>query len=226
MKLMHDEKLLNRCTEGAGWIHSDPWRIMRIQSEFVKGFDSLADLGPAIMIFGSARTRPDEPYYQTAVEIGRRLAEKGYSVITGGGPGMMEAGNKGAYHANPHTQSVGLTIELPMEQASNPYLDLQVDFDYFFARKTMALKYSDGFIIMPGGFGTLDELFETITLIQTKKVHNFPVVLVGREFWSGLISWLHTLIDYKMIGSRDMDLFHVVDTPEEAVNYITEHSAR
>ena len=166
---------------GADWLHKDPWRVMRIQAEFIEGFGALAELGPAISVFGSARTAPSDPHYALAEGIGAGIARAGYAVITGGGPGMMEAANKGAREAG--GVSVGLGIELPREQGMNDYVDLGVHFRYFFARKTMFVKYSDGFVVMPGGFGTLDELFEALTLVQTRKVLGFPVVLVGSGFW-------------------------------------------
>ena len=197
------------------WTHTDPWRVMRIQSEFVEGFDALADLPPSISIFGSARARPGGPSYETAREIAQRLAAAGFGVITGGGPGIMEAGNRGAREGN--GLSVGLGIELPFEQGMNDYVDLGVNFRYFFARKTMFLKYSLGFVVMPGGFGTLDELFEAVTLVQTKKVSSFPIVLVGRDHWGGLDRWIRsTLRESGMIGGADADLLTVVDTAEEA----------
>ena len=201
------------------WTHTDPWRVMRIQSEFVEGFDALADLPPSISIFGSARARPGGPSYETAREIAQRLAAAGFGVITGGGPGIMEAGNRGAREGN--GLSVGLGIELPFEQGMNEYVDLGVNFRYFFARKTMFLKYSLGFVVMPGGFGTLDELFEAVTLVQTKKVSSFPIVLVGRDHWGGLDRWIRsTLRESGMIGGGDADLLTVVDTAEEAVDAV------
>ena len=201
------------------WTHTDPWRVMRIQSEFVEGFDALADLPPSISIFGSARARPGDPSYETAREIAQRLAAAGFGVITGGGPGVMEAGNRGAREGD--GLSVGLGIELPFEQGMNEYVDLGVNFRYFFARKTMFLKYSLGFVVMPGGFGTLDELFEAVTLVQTKKVSSFPIVLVGRGHWGGLDLWIRgTLRESGMIGEADADLLTVVDTAEEAIEAV------
>ena len=201
------------------WMHTDPWRVMRIQSEFVEGFGALADLPPSISIFGSARARPGDPSYETAREIARRLAAAGFGVITGGGPGVMEAGNRGAREGD--GLSVGLGIELPFEQGMNEYVDLGVNFRYFFARKTMFLKYSLGFVVMPGGFGTLDELFEAVTLVQTKKVSSFPIVLVGRDHWGGLDLWIRgTLRESGMIGEADADLLTVVDTAEEAIDAV------
>ena len=201
------------------WTHTDPWRVMRIQSEFVEGFGALADLPPSISIFGSARARPGDPSYETAREIAQRLAAAGFGVITGGGPGVMEAGNRGAREGD--GLSVGLGIELPFEQGMNEYVDLGVNFRYFFARKTMFLKYSLGFVVMPGGFGTLDELFEAVTLVQTKKVSSFPIVLVGRGHWGGLDLWIRgTLRESGMIGEADADLLTVVDTAEEAIEAV------
>ena len=169
-------------------MHTDPWRVMRIQSEFVEGFGALAELGPAVSVFGSARTKPGTPFYEMGTQVGRRLVEEGYAVITGGGPGAMEAANKGARDAG--GASVGLGIELPFEQGLNEYVNLGVNFRYFFARKTMFVKYAQGFIVLPGGFGTLDELFEAVTLVQTQKVTSFPIVLMGTEYWGGLFDWL------------------------------------
>ena len=201
------------------WTHTDPWRVMRIQSEFVEGFGALADLPPSISIFGSARARPGDPSYETAREIAQRLAAAGFGVITGGGPGVMEAGNRGAREGD--GLSVGLGIELPFEQGMNEYVDLGVNFRYFFARKTMFLKYSLGFVVMPGGFGTLDELFEAVTLVQTKKVSSFPIVLVGRGHWDGLDRWIRgTLRESGMIGEADADLLTVVDAAEEAIEAV------
>ena len=201
------------------WTHTDPWRVMRIQSEFVEGFGALADLPPSISIFGSARARPGDPSYETAREIAQRLAAAGFGVITGGGPGVMEAGNRGAREGD--GLSVGLGIELPFEQGMNEYVDLGVNFRYFFARKTMFLKYSLGFVVMPGGFGTLDELFEAVTLVQTKKVSSFPIVLVGRGHWDGLDRWIRgTLRESGMIGKADADLLTVVDTAGEAIEAV------
>ena len=210
-----DTRLL-RQQKDASWLHEDPWRVMRIQAEFVEGFGALAELGPAITVFGSARTKPDHPDYDKAVAIGRMLAQAGKAVVTGGGPGAMEAANKGAAEAG--GVSVGLGIELPHEQGVNDYVNLGINFRYFFVRKTMFVKYSQGFIVMPGGFGTMDELFEALTLVQTEKVDSFPIVLVGREYWSGLVDWLvGTMQAEGWISQGDEKLFHVVDTPEEAV---------
>ena len=170
------------------WLHADPWRVLRIQAEFVEGFGALAELGPAVSVFGSARTRPGSSTYAASERVGRTLVDAGYAVITGGGPGAMEAANKGALEAG--GTSVGLGIELPFEQGLNDYVDIGVNFRYFFARKTMFVKYARGFIVMPGGFGTLDELFEAVTLVQTSKVTSFPIVLYGRDYWQGLLDWL------------------------------------
>lgn len=213
-----DEKLLES-DSGPDWIHSDPWRIMRIQSEFVEGFGALANIGPAVSVFGSARLRAGTPEYQRGVDVAEELVKAGYAVITGGGPGVMEAANLGAKRVD--GTSVGLGIELPFEQGMNEYVDLGVNFRYFFVRKTMFVKYSQGFIVLPGGYGTLDELFEALTLVQTGKVQRFPVVLIGKEFWSGLIDWLRDVLTARgMIGPTDVDLMYLTDDPAEAVEYI------
>lgn len=201
--------------------NTDPWRVMRITAEFVEGFDALADLGPAISIFGSARTRDHEQLYQLGVDVARSVGQAGYNIITGGGPGLMEAANVGAVDAG--VCSVGLGIELPFEAAMNEYLNIGINFRYFFARKTMFLKYARGFVVLPGGYGTLDELFEALTLIQTGKVIDFPLVLVGKKFWDPLIDWLReTVVAEGMISATDLDLFEVVETPEEVVNVLRE----
>src|SRR5215218_11067177 len=198
------------------WLHGDPWRVMRIQSEFVEGFGALAEIGKAVSVFGSARTKPDHPDYALAVAVGRGLVEAGYAVITGGGPGIMEAANRGASLAG--GLSVGLGIELPFEQGINQWVDLAVNFRYFFARKTMFVKYAEGFVVLPGGFGTFDELFEALTLVQTHKVTGFPVVLVGTDYWSGLLDWMRTsVVDRGMISEADLDLVTLVDDPQDAV---------
>ncbi len=216
-----DQRLLDR-TQPTDWLHADPWRVMRIQSEFVEGFGALAELGPAVAVFGSARTRPEDPAYETAVEVGRLLAEAGYAVITGGGPGAMEAANKGAFKGG--GTSVGLGIELPFEAGLNQYVDLGVNFRYFFARKTMFLKYSQGFIVLPGGFGTLDELFEAVTLAQTHKVTQFPVVLIGTDYWRGLIDWLRdAVLGGGLIGEDDINRLLLTDDPAAAVDAIRAH---
>ena len=217
-----DQRLLDRQSD-TDWVHGDPWRVMRIQSEFVEGFGALAEVGPAVSVFGSARTLPDHPDYQLGVQVGRGLVEKGYAVITGGGPGIMEAANKGAKEAG--GLSVGLGIELPFEQGMNPFVDLGVNFRYFFARKTMFMKYSSGFVVLPGGFGTFDELFEALTLVQTHKVTEFPIVLVGTDYWQGLLDWLSTsAADRGMINPNDLRLLKVVDDPDEAVRIVCNHN--
>ncbi|MEE1649278.1 TIGR00730 family Rossman fold protein [Brachybacterium sp. J144] len=219
-----DQRLLEE--DGPGdWVHSDPWRVLRIQSEFVEGFGALAELGPAVSIFGSARLPPGHPHYELAREIAAGIVEMGYAVITGGGPGIMEAGNRGAKEAG--GVSVGLGIELPHEQGMNQYVDLGVDFRYFFARKTMFVKYSSGFVVMPGGYGTFDELFEALCLMQTHKVEMFPVVLVGRAYWQGLLDWLRSaVLDEATINPEDIDLLRVVDTAEEALAVLREAAQR
>ncbi|NDL59753.1 TIGR00730 family Rossman fold protein [Phytoactinopolyspora mesophila] len=213
-----DQRLLD--SRGPGdWVHTDPWRVLRIQSEFVEGFSALAELGPAISVFGSARTPTDDPFYQSAVELGERLVGAGFGVITGGGPGIMEAANKGASQAG--GVSVGLGIELPFEQGLNEYVDLGIDFRYFFARKTMFVKYAQGFVVFPGGFGTLDELFESLTLVQTGKVTTFPIVLVGTSYWSGLMDWLRgTLAAEKKISSADLELVTLTDDLDEVLDVL------
>lgn len=201
----------------------DSWVIFKVMAEMVEGFEKLAKIGPCVSIFGSARTQPDHEYYKMAEEIAAKLVRHGYGVITGGGPGIMEAGNKGA--ASEKGKSVGLNIELPHEQGSNIYIDPDklISFDYFFIRKVMFIKYSQGFIVMPGGFGTLDELFEAITLIQTNKIGRFPIVLVGVKFWSGLLEWVKgTMLSAKNISESDLDLINLVETPTEAVQVIDE----
>ena len=204
-----DERLLQ-----AAFTQTDPWRVLRIMGEFVEGFEELAELGPAVTIFGSARVGPEDPAYGRAVEVGRLLGEAGFTIITGGGPGIMEAGNRGAREAG--APSVGLNIELPFEQHVNPYVDLSVDFNYFFVRKMMLVKYSEAFIIFPGGFGTLDELFEALTLIQTGKIRNFPVVLFGSEYWRGLLDWLASpMLSGGKISRADLDLLVMTDSPVE-----------
>lgn len=195
--------------------HADPWRVLRILSEFVEGFDALGQLGPAVSVFGSARTEPNDPLYQAARQTGEALARRGLTVITGGGPGLMEAVNRGAKEAG--GVSVGCNIELPHEQSLNPYVDLGVEFRYFFVRKMMFVKYARGFVIFPGGFGTLDELFEALTLAQTGKIDHFPIVLFGTSYWEGLLSWLEgPVLAGGMISMEDLDLLSVTDDPEEA----------
>ena len=197
-------------------MHTDPWRVLRIQSEFIDGFGTLAELGPAVSVFGSARTPRDHPLYATAERLAAELVRAGYAVITGGGPGTMEAVNKGAADAG--GVSVGLGIELPFETGLNPYVNLGINFRYFFARKTMFVKYAQGFVVLPGGFGTLDELFEALTLVQTRKVTSFPVVLFDRGYWSGLVDWLRlTALERGTISPTDLELFTVTDDIAEAV---------
>lgn len=203
---------------------ADGWQIFKIMSEFVEGFEKMSKIGPCVSIFGSARTKPDNKYYQFADEIAYKLVKEGYGVITGGGPGIMEAANKGAKRGG--GKSVGLNIDLPFEQKPNDYIDRDksIDFNYFFVRKTIFLKYSQGFIAMPGGFGTIDELFEALTLVQTNKIAEFPVVLVGKAYWEGLIGWIKStmLLAEHNINEKDLDLFKVVDTTDEAVKYIVD----
>jgi uncharacterized protein (TIGR00730 family) len=215
-----DERLLQRDeVEEAEFIHTDPWRVFRIMGEFVEGFDTLADLGPAVSIFGSARVAPDDRWYAAAEETGRLFVEEGFAVITGGGPGIMEAANKGAAEAG--GDSVGCNIELPFEQGMNRYVKTAVNFRYFFVRKTMFVKYAAGFLIFPGGFGTLDELFEALTLIQTGKVRHFPVVMMGRDYWSGMLTWLADVMAGEgKIAPADLDLLLVTDSPAEAVAHV------
>ena len=198
------------------WVHTDPWRVLRIQSEFVEGFGSLAELGPAIAVFGSARTPVDHAFYAIGEEVGRKLVEAGFAVITGGGPGAMEAANKGASQAG--GVSVGLGIELPFESGLNEWVDVGVNFRYFFARKTMFVKYSQGFIVLPGGVGTLDELFEALTLVQTQKVTSFPIVLIGTAYWQGMLDWLRdTVLAEGKINAQDLDMMVLTDDVDEAV---------
>jgi uncharacterized protein (TIGR00730 family) len=214
-----DQRLLD--TRGpTDWVHTDPWRVLRIQSEFVDGFGALVELGPAISVFGSARTEPDDPEYALGVEIGRGLARAGFAVITGGGPGTMEAVNRGACQAG--GTSVGLGIELPFEQGLNEYVDIGLNFRYFFVRKTMFVKYAQGFVVLPGGFGTFDELFEAMTLVQTRKVTSFPIVLVGTSYWSGLVDWIReTVLADGKISPPDPDILQVTDDADEAVEIMT-----
>jgi uncharacterized protein (TIGR00730 family) len=198
------------------WVHTDPWRVLRIQAEFVEGFGALAELGPAIAVFGSARTARDHPSYGVAQRLGGDLADAGFAVITGGGPGAMEAANRGASEAG--GVSVGLGIELPFESGLNDWADIGINFRYFFARKTMFVKYAQGYVVLPGGMGTLDELFEAVTLVQTGKVTSFPIVLIGTDYWSGLLGWLReTVLADGKISEADLDMFTVTDDPDEAV---------
>lgn len=224
---LEEQKRIRKAFKDKDWAEiksTDSWVIFKVMSEFVEGFEKLAKIGPCVSVFGSARTKPDHPYYKTAQKIAEKLVEHGYGVITGGGPGIMEAGNKGAHAAG--GKSVGLNIELPHEQFHNLYIDADklLDFDYFFVRKVMFVRYSQGFIVMPGGFGTLDEFFEALTLIQTQKLGRFPVVLVGKEFWGGLIDWIEDVMLEKEhnIAREDLALFEVVETPDEAVHVINE----
>ncbi|CAL2060975.1 TIGR00730 family Rossman fold protein [Tenacibaculum sp. 190524A05c] len=206
---------------------NDSWAIFKIMAEFVDGYERLSKIGPCVSIFGSARTKPDHKYYKLAEEVAYQLTQNGFGVITGGGPGIMEAGNKGANRGK--GTSVGLNIELPFEQHDNPWIDpgKSLDFDYFFVRKVMFVKYSQGFVVMPGGFGTLDELFEAITLIQTHKIGRFPIVLVGKKFWGGLLDWIkNTLLEEGNISEGDLKLFRVVDTAEEAVEHFNKFYAK
>jgi len=215
-----DQRLLDR-RGPTDWVHTDPWRVLRIQSEFVEGFGLLAELGPAVTVFGSARTQPGSDDYQAGVGLGRKLAKAGFAVITGGGPGSMEAVNRGVCDAG--GVSVGLGIELPFEQRLNEWVDLGINFRYFFARKTMFVKYAQAFVIMPGGFGTLDEMFEALTLVQTRKVTRFPVILFGSAYWTGLLDWLSgPVLGGGKIGMEDLSLIHVCDDVEEVVQIIIE----
>jgi uncharacterized protein (TIGR00730 family) len=225
--LTEDEKLLQSPdAEIGGFTTSDPWRVMRITSEFVEGFDALAGITKGVTIFGSARTGPDDPQYDAARETAKLLAEQGFSIITGAGPGIMEAANRGAKEGGGH--SVGCNIELPFEQGANPYVDTLVNFRYFFVRKTMFIKYSNAFIIFPGGFGTLDELFEALTLIQTGKIYQFPVILFGRHYWAGLVRWITSrLVGEGKISPGDLDLLLLTDDPAEAAQAVIDaHAAQ
>jgi uncharacterized protein (TIGR00730 family) len=219
-----DQRLLD--TEGdSEWVHTDPWRVMRIQSEFVEGFGALAELPSAISVFGSSRTPAGSAEYEAGVQIGKALVEAGFAVITGGGPGAMEAANKGAREAE--GVSVGLGIELPYESGLNPHVDIGVNFRYFFVRKTMFVKYAQGFVVLPGGLGTLDELFEALTLVQTGKVTRFPIVLFGTAYWGGLVDWLRdTVVAGGKSSERDLTLFHVTDDVDEAVRLVTKEVGR
>lgn len=201
----------------------ETWRLFRILSEFVDGFDVLSEIGAGVTVFGSARTKPGDKYYEMAVDCGKKICAKKFAVITGGGPGIMEAANKGASQCGGH--SVGLNIDLPFEQVPNPYQTHKLDFRYFFVRKVMFVKYACGFIIFPGGYGTLDELFETITLIQTRKIHPFPVILIGHDFWDGLMDWIKQTLDEKFhtISPEDLNLIHVTDDVDEAVKIIDDY---
>ncbi len=213
-----DQRLLDR-RGPSDWVHTDPWRVMRIQAEFVEGFGLLAELGMAVSIFGSARTKPDEAEYKLADNIAQGLVKAGYAIITGGGPGVMEAANKGASEAG--GVSVGLGIELPMESGLNDYVNVGVEFRYFFVRKTCFIKYSQAFVVLPGGYGTMDELFEAVTLVATGKITKFPIVLVGSAYWSGLLDWLKTtMLAEGKIGQDELSLLHIADDPDEVVKII------
>jgi len=225
-----EEDKIKRAFQNKDWNEikiEDSWVIFRVMAEFVKGFDTLGKIGPCVSIFGSARTKATNPYYLMAEEIAQKLVRHGYGVITGGGPGIMEAGNKGAYEAG--GKSVGLNIELPFEQFNNVYIDKDkmINFDYFFVRKVMFIKYAQGFVVMPGGMGTLDELFEALTLIQTEKIRPFPIYLMGKEYWTGLMDWLqNTLIAQGVILEKDLSMFQLTDDPEEVANGIERHYQR
>lgn len=220
-RLTDDEVLLRSPEPDDDYKTSDSWRVLRIASEFVSGFDDLATVTRGVSIFGSARTKPTDEYYKLARETGRLLGEAGFDVITGGGPGIMEAGNRGAMDAG--GTSIGCNIELPMEQDPNPYQTRSLSFKYFFVRKTMFIKYSNAYVIFPGGFGTMDELFEPLTLIQTRKIRNFPVVLFGSQYWRGLLQWLtSTMLNEKMINPDDLGLMYLTDSPKDTVDFIIE----
>jgi uncharacterized protein (TIGR00730 family) len=227
---LEEEHRIRKAFKDKDWAEiksSDSWVIFKVMSEFVEGFDKMSKIGPCVTIFGSARVKAGHPYYKMAEDIAFQLVQQGYGVITGGGPGIMEAGNRGAHRAG--GKSVGLNIYLPHEQKGNPFIDPDklITFDYFFVRKVMFTKYSQGFIVMPGGFGTLDELSEALTLIQTKKIGRFPIVLVGKKFWGGLIDWLKkVLVTEKMIHEDDLYLFNLVDKPEDAVKVIDDFYAK
>ena len=221
-----DDKLKD-AFENKGWSEikaESSWQIFKIMSEFVEGFEKLSKIGPCVSIFGSARTQPGDKYYELAVDIAKGLTKEGYGIITGGGPGIMEAGNKGANEMG--GKSVGLNIELPFEQGSNPYIDRDklMNFNFFFVRKVMFVKYSQGFVVLPGGFGTFDELFESLTLIQTNKIGKFPIVLVGTDFWNPLMDWIKNVVNekYHNISPKDLELVKVVDTADEAIGIITD----
>src|SRR5690625_5250510 len=217
---------MNKIFQSKDWTEiksNDSWAIFKIMGEFVNGYEKLNKIGPCVSVFGSARLQPGSKYYKLAEDVAKKITDNGYGVITGGGPGIMEAANKGAYE-NEGT-SVGINISLPFEQESNKYIDhdKNINFDYFFVRKVMLVKYSQGFVVMPGGFGTLDELFEAITLIQTLKIDKFPIILVGKEYWGGLIDWIKTkLIEEKMISPEDINLFSVVETSEEVIKILND----
>ncbi|MDO5747297.1 MAG: TIGR00730 family Rossman fold protein [Actinomycetaceae bacterium] len=214
----HAYRLLQEQSD-VDWVHADPWRVMRIQSEFVEGFGALCNVGPAVSVFGSARTSPESPIYDMAYRVGRSLAQQDIAVITGGGPGVMEAANKGACEAG--GVSIGLGIELPHEQEMNSYVNMGVHFRYFFVRKTMFVKYAQGFIVLPGGFGTMDELFEAVTLVQTHKINRFPVALIGKDYYGGLYSWIKdVMLESGNISEGDEKTLYLCDSAEEAVEYV------
>lgn len=227
---MNDDRKIREKLQQKTWNEiktNDSWAIFKIMSEFVDGYEKLSKIGPCVSIFGSARTKPEDPYYILAEEVGYKLTQNGFGVITGGGPGIMEAGNKGARRGA--GTSVGLNIELPFEQHDNPWVDSDknLEFDYFFVRKVMFVKYSQGFIVMPGGFGTMDELFEAITLIQTKKIGRFPIILVGSSFWGGVLDWIkNTLLEEGNISEADLKLFRIVDTADEAIEHLNKFYAK
>jgi len=232
-KYTRDEKLAQKLREvfkHKSWNETkthDSWAVFKVMAEMVEGFEKLSKIGPCVSIFGSARTKIDDPMYLLAEEIAYKLTELGYGVITGGGPGIMEAGNKGAHYSG--GVSVGLNIDLPFEQHENPFIDNDkfMNFNYFFVRKLMFMKYSQGYIVMPGGFGTLDEMFEAITLIQTNKMVKFPIVMVGKDYWGGLIDWLKkTMLEAGNIKEEDLHLFRLVDTAEEAIDHIEKYYAK
>jgi|ERR1039458_7892014 uncharacterized protein (TIGR00730 family) len=226
----YENKRIRRAFQKKDWQEiktADTWQIFKIIAEFVEGFDKMSKIGPCVSIFGSARTKPDHRFYKLAEEIARKLTLEGYGIITGGGPGIMEAANKGAKTAG--GKSVGLNIELPFEQSANQYIDNDklLSFDYFFVRKLMFIKYAQGFVVLPGGFGTMDELFEALTLIQTNKIGKFPIVLVDKKYWTGLLDWIKdTVIMEGKVSAEDMDLFHLVDTADDAVAVINEFYSR
>jgi len=220
----NDDRKLLQTSKAAGvdFTDSDPWRVLRIQGEFVEGFDALSGVGPCIAIFGSARTEPDNEYYEAAEKTAALLVEKNFGIITGGGPGIMEAANKGAFEAG--GQSIGANIQLPFEQGTNPYQNISLEFRYFFVRKMIFVKYSVGYVIFPGGFGTLDELFEALTLAQTNKIEHFPITLYGSSYWEGMCSWINQCVLEKHcnISPEDKNLYKIVNSPQEAVDYVVD----
>jgi len=228
--MINEEHLIRQAFSPKDWNETqtaDSWLVFKVMAEFVSSFEKLAKIGPCVSVFGSARTPEDNAYYQMAEEVAFRLTQEGFGVITGGGPGIMEAANRGAQKAG--GKSVGLNIMLPHEQYANPYIDKDklLNFDYFFIRKVMFMKYAQGYVVMPGGFGTLDELFEAITLIQTQKMVHFPIVLVKKDYWQGLVDWIHArMVTEKMISTEDLHIFALVDTAEEAVNHIVKYYER